>query len=773
MRNLVAFALRSGDLHQHQFGGITALEGIRGHQRLQEARGEGYQAEVSVRHDLELEDFALTVRGRIDGVFVDRQPRVVEEIKTTRQPFEEISPNATRVHQAQVQVYALFYALAENLDEVGTQLTYFNLDSGRTFSLRERYRRQVLQLLFDRMVRDWVDWARLLRDWRTRRDQSLTDLAFPFESYRAGQRQFAVASYRALRDGGRLFAQAPTGIGKTAGALFPALKALGEGHLDRIFFLTARTSGAAMAQKALALMRARGLVARSVQITAKDKVCFDAPCQVELCPYALGYYDRLRPALEQGFARSDWGRETVEELAKRHQLCPFELSLDLASDADVVICDYNYAFDPGAYLRRFFGQEREENALLVDEAHNLVDRSCDMYSAALSRDRLLELRRALGEGYPKLAKGLASITRAMAPLRKQLEDADQRAAVSLAPPEKVLPALLRFCHAFEQWLKEHPGEPVPAAARETYFQLRRFQRCCEYFDEHFATLLRIERGDFELKIQCLDASRQLTQLLDTCQASLFFSATLSPHAYFARLLGGGPEAGALGLGSPFPPEHLGVFVHTGVSTKYVDRGDSAAAVAAAIEAVVSARSGHYLVFFPSYAYLRQIVAALSPEKPGQRLLIQDPSMDDAAREHFLAEFTAQSKGTLVGFAVMGGAFAEGIDLVGEALIGVIVVGVGLPMVCQERDLMRAHFDRAGLPGFEFAYQYPGMNRVLQTAGRVIRDESDRGIVCLLDQRFAESRYRGLFPPWWQPHFMRTTAELEQALGSFWRSTSLE
>ncbi len=768
MRELVAFALRSGDLHQHQFGAITALEGIRGHQRLQEARGEGYQAEVSVRHTLALDDFNLLIRGRIDGVFVDRHPRVVEEIKTTRQPFEEISPNATRVHQAQAQVYALFYALAEDLDEIGTQLTYFNIDSGRTFSLRERYRRPVLQMLFDRMVREWVDWARLLRRWRQQRDQSLADLAFPFETYRAGQRQFAVAGYRALRDGGRLFAQAPTGIGKTIGALFPALKALGEGRLARIFFLTARTSGAAMAQKALELMRQRGLVARSVQITAKDKICFDAPCQVELCPYALGYYDRLRPALVEGFDGADWHREQIEALARRHQLCPFELSLDLATDADVVICDYNYAFDPGAYLRRFFGQERDENALLIDEAHNLVDRSREMYSAALSRDQLLEVRRGLLDSHPELAKGLTSITRAMAPLRKQLEEADLRESVSLIPPEKVLPALLRYCGAFEQWLKDHAGEAVPAAAREVYFQLRRFQRCCEYFDEHFATLMRLERGDFVLKIQCLDASNQLMKFLDSCQASLFFSATLSPQAYFTRLLGGGASAAGLLLGSPFPPAHLGVFVHTGISTKYVDRADSAAAVAAAIEAVVDARPGHYLVFFPSYAYLRQIVAALRAATDQVRYLVQDPAMDDRAREAFLAEFATPRPGTLVGFAVMGGAFAEGIDLVGEALIGVIVVGVGLPMVCQERNLMRAHFDQAGLPGFEFAYQFPGMNRVLQTAGRVIRDEGDRGVVCLLDQRFAESRYRNLFPPWWQAQFLRSTTVLGAEVAKFWQ-----
>lgn len=773
VRELVAFALRGGDLHQHQYGAITAIEGIRGHQRLQESRGDDYESEVTVRRTYEKDDVEVLISGRIDGVFPKRNPVVVEEIKTTRRPFDEVAPNAEELHLAQAKMYACLYVHQQELAGATVQLTYFNVDSGRTSSQREYADASELEAFFEDIVGLYMAWAQLLHEWESIRNQQAIDLAFPFDDYRAGQRHFAIGTYRTLRDGGLLFAQAPTGIGKTMGALYPAFKALAEGHVRKLFFLTAKTNGAQMAEKALHLLRGKGLAAKSVCITAKDRICFDAPCNQETCPYAVGYYDRLRPALVATFGEQHFNKERIEAMAQEFQLCPFEFSLDLALYADVVICDYNYAFDPGAYLRRFFNGEAEGHVLLIDEAHNLVDRSRDMYSAEISKRTLLDVAREVKPLLPDMAKAVNSVNRAMVKLRKMMDEKGEEEWVDQEPPQPILSSLNRFCQRFEHWLSEEQPEEVPSPLRELYFLVRRFLRSVDFYDEHFATIYRTDGRHLDLKVQCLDAAHLLAKFLETTAATVYFSATLTPFNFFTRLLGGNAESPRLNLPSPFPADHLGLLVCGDVSTKYKDRDQSLNRLVETIGTVIAGREGNYLVFFPSYRYLRKTLEVFQAKYPETPIQVQEPGMDNDARLDFLNAFETNLESTLVGFAVMGGAFGEGVDLVGDALIGVIVVGVGLPMVCIERNLMRNHFDTDGLPGFEFAYQFPGMNRVLQTAGRVIRDETDRGIVCLIDQRFAHGRYRALFPPWWQPHFTYNPEQLTSVLLDFWQRSEAE
>lgn len=765
VRDLVAFSLRGGDLFQHQFGSITALEGIRGHQYVQKARPAEYQSEVTVRQVYLAQGFQLEIAGRIDGVFASRVPVIVEEIKTTRRPFQQISKVASQLHLAQCCMYAALYAREHHLEKVVLQLTYLNVDSHKTHSRKEVWSRSELDAFFEDVVERYLDWAATLHRWRQSRDQSIAQLKFPFDSFREGQRSFAIATYRAVRDGQRLYAQAPTGIGKTLGSLFPALKALGEGACGRLFFLTAKTNGAQMAEKALLQMRGQGLAVKSVRITAKDKICFDGPCNLEICPFAIGYYDRVRDALKDAFSRDHFDRQVCEELAKKWTVCPFELSLDLAHYADLVICDYNYAFDPGVYLRRFFA-EPAQNALIIDEAHNLVDRSRDMYSAQLHKRELTEVRSQVKQELPKLGRAIASIIRVCNKLSKAMAEESQQVRVTQLAPEPLLPALQRFCHAFESWLTDQQPEVVPTPLRELYFQVRRFLRCADFFDDRFAVIFRREGSQLETKIQCLDASHLLARMLDLNKATVFLSATLTPFDYYGRLLAASASDPSLNLPSPFPAENLCLLVAPWISTRYRDRAGSLDALLAVIQVVIEARQGNYLVYFPSYRYLHSIYELLDNWPNHPQIQVQQPGMDDASRQRFLDRFQ-QDDCTLVGFAVMGGAFAEGIDLVGESLIGVVVVGVGLPMVCTERDLMMQYFASTGAPGFDFAYQFPGMNRVLQAAGRVIRSKQDRGVVCLIDQRFSLARYRRLFPDHWQAHFARNPADVQSELLSFW------
>jgi DNA excision repair protein ERCC-2 len=806
VRQLVEFALRTGDLGGERdfVGPRRALAGTRGHQRLQRSRPAGYQKEVRLSHEIETPEFLLRIQGRIDGVLTTPQEVLIEEIKTVQSGWDRI---ADPLHWAQAKIYGFIYARDNSLDPISIQLTYLDLDTGELTEFRDRCSLSDLSAFFENATAIYLDWMREQFLWRRQRNDSIYAVPFPFPQYRPGQRELAVAAYRALTRGGRLFLEAPTGIGKTISVLFPAVKALGEGKFERIFYLTARTVGRMVAQKAFADLRAAGLRCRTLTLTAKDKICFQAgqPCDAQACPFAQGYYDRLKPALRDALGREEITRPVLESVSQAHQLCPFELSLDLSLWADAVICDYNYVFDPKLYLRRHFTEPDGDYAFLVDEAHNLVDRSREMFSAELSALEVNEVRRAIKDSLPRCARTLSKLASAIrklpgqdgAPTENHSQDSPEPDLflagdgsapapfpLAVAPghvavpdrcagvqarrelPPELAPLLEDALREAEAWLaRNQPAEFRPGLL-ELYFRLQSFARTADLYDEHYVTLL--EPGRFaRVRLFCLDPSFLLRQALQRGRAALFFSATLTPLEYYRDLLGGSPEDPVLKLRSPFPPEHLAVLIQDRIRTHLKARAESLLEVVVAIGELIQQRRGNYLVYFPSYAYLNAACELFQARFPDIAVLVQRPAMTESDRDAFLNAFTAEHAETLAGFAVMGGVFGEGIDLVGDRLIGAVVVGVGLPQLSAERDFIRDYFQEKIGAGFDYAYTFPGMNRVLQATGRVIRSETDRGIVLLIDARFAEERYRRLFPTFWKVTRVRTISGIRDHAARFW------
>lgn len=774
VRELVEFVCRTGDLDGR--GGFSgparAQAGTRGHQRLQKSRPPGYQSEVPVARVLAGDGFTLELKGRLDGVFPGAVPPWIEEIKTvTAGWLGEADP----LHWAQGKLYAALLLDSLAAERIEVRLSYYDLDSDHVTPFREVFTRAELAAFFGRVTGGYLDWLRLENDWLNRRNASVAAAPFPFANYRPGQRELAVAAYRAVARGGRLFAEAPTGIGKTVSLLFPAAKALGEDKLTKIFYLTAKTSGRAVAEAGLDDLRRAGMKLRAVTLTAREKVCVrdGQPCDVVTCPLALGYHDRVKPAMRALLERGRMTRDVVGEVAQAHQVCPFELALDAAPWADVVIGDYNHLFDPAARLRRFFDNGGGEFAFLVDEAHNLPDRARAMFSAGLRKADVLAVKRALGNALPPLVKHLARINRWFRDAREQLPaagaDGGPPASISTELPT-ILPLLEEFRREAERWLARNQLAPFSDDLLAFYFEVAALLRVGEGFDENFVSVLEASGNDATARLLCLDPARGLAAALECGRAAVFFSATLSPLEQFRRQLGGREQDGALQLGSPFPPENLAVLVEDRIATSYKARAGSYDQVAAAIAALTGARAGNYLVYFPSYAYLGEVLPRCAALRPGDELLQQRPDMSEEERAAFLSCFERETGRTLVGFAVLGGVFGEAIDLVGERLCGAVIVGVGLPQLCLERNLIRDHRDRRDGDGFAEAYVVPGMNRVRQAAGRVIRTESDRGVVLLIDQRYREARYRDLLPCWWRPQTARGPAAIASSARMFWEST---
>ncbi len=812
VRDLVEFAFRTGDLGGTQdfAGSNRALEGTRGHQRVQKSRPPGYQKEVSLQAEVETADFILRVQGRLDGLWPSaaesgllgqelsasaQSAVILEEIKTVSANWRG-APDP--LHWAQVKLYGAIFLRQQPESSLILRLVYLDLDSGKIREFEQASTAAELGEFFSQAITLYQQWMTQQVAWQRQRNQSIAQLAFPYPEYRPGQRKLAVAVYRAIREGQRVFACAPTGIGKTMSVLYPAIKAQAGGHSSQIFYLTARTSGRQAAEQAVAILRRSGLRLRSVTLTAKQKICFQPgpQCESLTCPFALGYFDRIKSALSELLAHEFLTQPVIETVARQHQVCPFELSLDAALWCDLIIADYNYAFDPRAWLRRFFAEPHGEYAFLIDEAHNLVDRAREMFSAALDKAELRELKRALrdpresDESDPDAAAGefaleaekpvlrsrpprelaavnksLNAVNRLFTQLRQQAKESGVEALALAEIPETWDPVLRGFVEQAEAWLAQNKPAPFREALIQFYFQVGGWLRISEWFDERFRLLWT--SGPEQLRLFCLDPSVCLQKALERGRSAVFFSATLSPMEYFKPVLGCQSEDAELRLDSPFPPERMGLFIQDRIATHYRAREATYDAVAQAIATFVSARRGNYLVFFPSYQYLRPVLERVQTQNSGLSLKAQTPGMNAEESEAFLNSFQADPPQTQVGFAVLGGIFGEGIDLSGGRLAGAVVVGIGLPQVGFERNLIRDFFATQYAAGFEYAYLYPGMNRVLQAVGRVIRSEHDRGAVLLIDTRFREPRCRRLFPPWWQPQFVAGPGPLSAALEQFW------
>ncbi|MCX7709712.1 MAG: ATP-dependent DNA helicase [Clostridia bacterium] len=770
IRNLVEFTLRSGDIDNRFISSSRALEGTKLHQKVQKSGIEGYQAEVPLTYCFEYMGFSLTLEGRIDGVIQEGSSIVIDEIKTTPMPLEFIDESYNPLHWAQAKCYAYIYAAQNALTHIDIQLTYYQIDTDEIKRIRKHFAFDEVKEFFYALMDRYLVWATITRDWEVQRNSSIKDLKFPFEKYRAGQRELAVAVYKTISEEKNLFVQAPTGIGKTISTLFPTVKAMGEEKATKIFYLTAKTITRQVAEEAFEKMREQGLSFKTIILTAKEKICFkeNAVCNPENCEYAKGHYDRVDKAIMEIYTNEQsFTREIVEKYAQKYQVCPFELSLDLAIWSDCVICDYNYVFDPRVYLKRFFQFNTGDYIFLIDEAHNLVDRSREMFSAELQKRPFLQLKKVFKSKRPKLSKALSNVNSLLLEMKKSC--GEENYTSSKEEPKEIYPLLKELVKEAEAWLSGSDKSEGYEELLNLYFELLAFIKTTELYDERYVTYVEKDQSGVKLKLFCLDPSFLLGEALKRGKAAIFFSATLTPIDYYIDILGGSDCDYKMQLNSPFERDNLCLLVSNTISTKYKERENSYTEIAKYIHAVIHRKPGNYMAFFPSYKYMNEVNLRFEELYPGIKTLLQSNIMTEEEREAFLDNFKSKAEGALVGFAVLGGIFSEGIDLKGDRLLGAIIVGVGLPQICLERNIMMEYFRKKNGLGYEYAYVFPGMNKVLQASGRVIRSETDRGIVLLIDQRFSDSLYQRLFPAHWQHQKgVKGIESLNSALNNFWK-----
>ena len=838
VRNLVEFILRGGDIDNRSGRMITdaMMEGSKIHRKIQRSMGENYQAEVPLALTIEAEEYMLVIEGRADGIaygefpnqnsekeaytqdtFLDRTGKseemvYIDEIKGVYRNVATMEA-PVYVHKAQAMCYAYIYALQNHLDQIGVQMTYCNLDTEDVKLFQEVFAWDALADWFGNLIaeyRKWADWQIM---WRRKRQESIQNLEFPYP-YREGQRKLVGDVYRTIRRGKNLFLQAPTGVGKTISTIFPAVKAVGEELADRIFYLTAKTITATVAKETFGLLREQGYQAKIIQLTAKEKLCLcgntaieqeaadqdnpypDFPqikleCNPQNCPYAKGHFDRVNDAVFELLQASDlFTREEILAQARKHRVCPFELSLDVATWCDNILCDYNYVFDPNVYLKRFFQDSSKEKYLfLVDEAHNLVDRSREMYSATLYKEDILAVKKIMKPHNQAIARTLDKCNKAMLDFKRECEN------YSVCESVGVLTFyLMRLVSQMEEFFEKPREFPDKKTVLDFYFELRNFVNIYDLVDENYVIYDEMqEDGRFMIKLFCVDPSKNLQKCIDKSVSTIFFSATLLPINYYKRLLSTKEDNYAIYAQSTFDETQRLLAFGRDVSTKYTRRGPAEyEKIARYIRAAIRSKKGNYMVFFPSYKMMQDVYdvfvrveresdtrngVAVSDEQniaeesleESLTIIMQHSNMNEAEREEFLQAFEQEDGGTLVAFCVMGGIFGEGIDLKNDRLIGAVIVGTGLPQISNEREILKQYYDKQGLSGFDYAFRYPGINKVLQAAGRVIRTQEDCGIIVLLDERFLQSDYNALYPREWKNRIVGNVETIDAEICKFWEN----
>ena len=839
VRNLVEFILRGGDIDNRSGRMITdaMMEGSKIHRKIQRSMGEDYQAEVPLALTIEAEEYMLVIEGRADGIaygefpnqnsekeaytqdtFLDRTGKseemvYIDEIKGVYRNVATMEA-PVYVHKAQAMCYAYIYALQNHLDQIGVQMTYCNLDTEDVKLFQEVFAWDALADWFGNLIaeyRKWADWQIM---WRRKRQESIQNLEFPYP-YREGQRKLVGDVYRTIRRGKNLFLQAPTGVGKTISTIFPAVKAVGEELADRIFYLTAKTITATVAKETFGLLREQGYQAKIIQLTAKEKLCLcgntaieqeaadqdnpypDFPqikleCNPQNCPYAKGHFDRVNDAVFELLQASDlFTREEILAQARKHRVCPFELSLDVATWCDNILCDYNYVFDPNVYLKRFFQDSSKEKYLfLVDEAHNLVDRSREMYSATLYKEDILAVKKMMKPHNQAIARTLDKCNKAMLDFKRECENCSVCESVGV-----LTFYLMRLVSQMEEFFEKPREFPDKKTVLDFYFELRNFVNIYDLVDENYVIYDEMqEDGRFMIKLFCVDPSKNLQKCIDKSVSTIFFSATLLPINYYKRLLSTKEDNYDIYAQSTFDETQRLLAFGRDVSTKYTRRGPAEyEKIARYIRAAIRSKKGNYMVFFPSYKMMQDVYdvfvrveresdtrngVAVSDEpniaeesmEESLTIIMQHSNMNEAEREEFLQAFEQEDGGTLVAFCVMGGIFGEGIDLKNDRLIGAVIVGTGLPQISNEREILKQYYDKQGLSGFDYAFRYPGINKVLQAAGRVIRTQEDRGIIVLLDERFLQSDYNALYPREWKNRIVGNVETVDAEICKFWENT---
>ncbi len=791
VRSLVEFILRSGDIDNRRAASPenAMQEGGRIHRMIQRRMDPSYQAEVPLSYAYDAGEYEIIVEGRADGIIteqsVQRVAVTIDEIKGTYHDLKKMKAPVP-VHLAQAKCYAYIYATQKKLPDIRVRMTYCHMETEEIRYFHEEYLYEELQTWFGELMAQYRKWADYQFAWQKCRQASIKEMQFPFP-YREGQKELVTYVYQTIYHRRKLFIEAPTGAGKTISTVFPALKAMGEGMCERLFYLTAKTITRTVADDTISLLRERGLKLKSVILTAKDKICFmeETECNPVSCPYAKGHYDRVNEAMYDLLTHVDnFTREQIEAYARQYQVCPFELCLDMSLFADAVICDYNYLFDPHVYLRRFFAEGvRGEYIFLVDEAHNLVERGREMYSALLCKEAFLELKKTVKAYDERIAKNLDKCNKEMLALKRECEGCRV-----VEQTDALVRALMRLGAAIEDYLEDHDDSPVRADILSFYFEVSHFLEMYELADENYVTYSELrEDGSFIVKLFCVNPAGNLRDCMRRGRSTILFSATLLPIQYYKTLLGAEEGDYEVYARSVFRPDKLGLYIGSDVTSRYTRRGDAEYyRIAAYIHNIIEKRQGNYMAFFPSHTFLQQVFEIYQKYFNGEgnvECILQESHMNEESREAFLNRFRGnedcdlqslvrmdieiEEERSLLGFCVMGGIFSEGIDLKNDSLIGAIIVGTGLPQVCNERELLKKYFDGWGENGFDYAYRYPGMNKVLQAAGRVIRTVDDFGVVALLDERFLSPAYQRLFPREWQEKMVVTVDQIGRKVERFW------
>lgn len=793
VRNLVEFILRTGNIdNRHRSSYDNAMqEGSRIHRMIQKRMGSNYVAEVYLKTSRQTSDFDIIVEGRCDGILTEENKVTIDEIKGTYQDLVYLT-EPYPVHVAQAKCYAYMYAREQGLSQISVRMVYCSLDTEELRYFESLHLIDDLEIWFSSVIKEYEKWARFQHEWKAKRELSIKRMEFPF-TYREGQKELVSQVYRTIYHKKRLFVEAPTGVGKTISTVFPAVKAVGEGLADKIFYLTAKTITGTVAAQTLEILKCRGLSYKTLSITAKEKICLleERECNPVACPYANGHYDRINEAIFDLLQAEDtYSRDIISEYAKKHMVCPFELGLDMSLFSDAIICDYNYVFDPNVYLRRFFAEGiKGEYIFLIDEAHNLVERGREMYSATLYKEDFLEMKKVVSAYDRKLEKYLESCNKQLLALKRECEGCQVIESISAFHA-----SLMRAAAQMETFLEEEDSGEARKQLLDFYLRVRHFMNIYERVDENYVIYTEHETdGKFKMKLMCVHTAKNLLEFLNKGNSTIFFSATLLPVEYYMDLLGGDKNDYAVYAKSTFPQENRGVFIGTDVSTKYNRRGPMEYYnIASYVDQITRSKRGNYMVFFPSHYFLRKVYEVFRDHFMGEdtECILQDTGMTEAEREDFIQcfrenveceeedtlidlaelihmEIEIESTKTLIGFCVMGGIFSEGIDLKNDSLIGAIVVGTGLPQVCNEREILREYFDERGLNGFDYSYRFPGMNKVLQAAGRVIRTSEDVGIIALLDDRFLSPGYHSMFPLEWSNKKVMTLDKAYALSEEFW------
>lgn len=745
IKELAIFACQSGNLTNEFFSNRDLENGTALHRFIQCKYNEKSAKEVYIKKQISYYQDEIILHGFIDGVLNIDDEIIIEEIKSTIKELDEIDPTERMEYIAQLKIYGYLYALEHELSHIHLRLTYISVVDYTIKHFDYIMETEALEEFVFDCLEKYMSWYQLQEDALIQKEVTISSVKFPFGKMRAGQRDMMKACYQTMKKNEILYCIAPTGIGKTMGTLFSSLKTLGKN--DKLFYLTAKGSGKNAPLNAVRILAKKGLKVKTINIIAKKKICNAKlkNCNTDECPYAVGFFDRIRDAIVEIFKDYDiYDEENISYVANKHKICAFEFSLELSYYCDIIIADYNYVFDPRAQLVRYFDDNTYHPKVLVDEAHNLISRSKEMFSAMISEEDIRILRRVLNGYKPSVRNVCNKAIEHISDYHEQL--VDKTIYVSTENDQNLVVLLKNILSACDELFLENKKIPHKDEAMDVYFKILEYVQISEYFQDTHRLIAKIENGICTIQEYCLDASQFILDTIETSvHGIVFFSATLTPLAYHADVLTKG-KGNFLELPSPFDPMNLDIIINPYVSTKYKQREQSIDYIIEAIEILTNVGGGNYIVFFPSYQYMRMVLDALG--EVDFEVIVQQTNATEQERNLIIERFK-NTDGCKVGFFVLGGVFAEGIDYVGDWLSGVIIVGVGLPMVCDENNILKDYYEVLYQNGFDYAYTYPGFTKVVQAAGRVIRSETDRGVVLLIDERFSYLKYQELMPKHWK------------------------